>query len=73
MDKYSPEEIADIQEREKKALEMLKELQLNPSAQVVKVNIGNDVFADRVIPYLADLKYKKDEPIKKIEEPVESK
>lgn len=59
--KYKPEEIADIKDREAKGLEALKELQLTPAAQISKVNMGNDVFADQVIPYLRDIKYK-DEP-----------
>lgn len=61
MDKYTPSEISDITEREKKGLEALKELQLTPSAVVQKVNVGGDVFADKIIPYLADLKFKKNE------------
>ena len=57
MEKYTQEQIKDIKERELKALEMLKELQLTPAAQIYKVNIGNDTFADKLIPYLADIKY----------------
>ena len=51
------EQISDIQEREKKGLEALKELGLTPAAQVQKVNMGNDTFADKVIPYLQDTKF----------------
>ncbi len=54
---YTPEQIADIQEREAKALEMLKELQLTPAAQISKSNLGNDVFGDKIQPYLRDLKF----------------
>lgn len=59
--KYSESQIKDIEEREKKALEFLKELQLTPSASMQAVNTGNDVFAMRVIPHLADLKFKVEE------------
>jgi len=61
---YSPEQIEDIKDREAKAIEALKELQLTPSAQIVSVNIGDDVFATKVIPYLADIKFVQKEPIK---------
>ena len=61
---YSEEQKVDITEREKKALEMLKDLQLTPAAQVSKVQMGNDVFADKVTPFLQDLKYK-DESVTK--------
>lgn len=54
---YTPEQVKEVQEREKKALEMLKELELTPAAMVEKFNVGDDVFADRVIPYLKDTKY----------------
>lgn len=55
--KLTEEQIKDIQEREKKALEYLKELQLTPAAIMQKINIGNDLFADKTIPYLQDIKY----------------
>ncbi len=54
---YTEEQVKDIQEREKKGLELLKDLQLNPSASVQKVNMGNDMFVDKVTPFLADTKY----------------
>jgi hypothetical protein len=54
---YSPEQIADIKEREQKALETLKELQLTPAVMMQAVNIGNDTFAMKPIPYLADFKF----------------
>lgn len=56
---YTKEQITDIEEREAKALKMLKELELTPAAQVQKVNIGNDIFADKLQPFLQDLKYTK--------------
>lgn len=59
--KYTEEQIKDITEREKKALEALRELQITPAAQLIKVNIGSkelpDVFADKIIPFLQDTKY----------------
>lgn len=59
--KFTPAQIADIQEREKKALDFLKELQLTPAAIVTKEKIGHDtgkeVWADVVIPYLQDFKF----------------
>lgn len=57
MQNYTEEETKDIIERTKKALETLKELQLNPSAQVVAHNLGEDTFGFKVIPYLSDLKF----------------
>lgn len=55
---YNADQIKDIQEREAKALEMLKELQLTPSCQMQYVNVGNDTFATKLTPYLQDFKYK---------------
>lgn len=55
--KYTPEQIRDITAREKEGLEHLRRLQLTPACQVVKHNIGDDVFADKMYPYLADTKY----------------
>ncbi len=55
--KYTPEQVEDIKAREKKALAYLKELELTPACQIVKQNIGDDVFGDRLYPYLADIKY----------------
>lgn len=54
---YTEEEKKDIEERVEKAKTMLAELNLQPSAQVQKVNTGNDIFADKVIPFLQDTKY----------------
>ncbi len=54
---YSLEQIKDIQEREVKGLQALKDLQLSPAAVISKVNIGNDILADKVQPYLRDTKY----------------
>lgn len=67
MDKkpYTDDQIKDIQEREAMGLKMLKELELTPAALLTKVNTGNDLFADKVQPYLQDTKYNggSDEPI----------
>lgn len=54
---FTPEQVKDIQEREAKALAYLKELQLTPAAQLSKISLGNDVFADKVVCYLNDTKY----------------
>lgn len=66
MQDYTKEEREDIESRVKKAEEILKELQLFPSAVVQKVKVGKegqDIFGDQVICFLADSKYIK-EPIK---------
>ncbi len=65
---FSKEQIDDITNREKEALETLKRLQLTPACQIVKENIGNDVFADKLYPYLADTKYSNKD--KAIESPI---
>ena len=54
---YTKEQIKDIAERVDKARTMLAELHLNPSATVAIESLGNDVFATKVIPYLADTLY----------------
>ena len=64
MEKYSKEQISDIQEREAKGLEALKELELTPASYVVPVNMGQDVFGLQVKGFLQDTKY-----AKKAEEP----
>lgn len=61
--KYSPEEIKDIQIREKEALDTLKRLQFTPSALLNSINLGNDVFATKVTPYLQDLKFTKPQDV----------
>lgn len=55
--KLTEVQIEDIQVREKKALEFLKENDLTPAAQVISVNLGNDVFGTKVVCYLQDIKY----------------
>jgi hypothetical protein len=54
---YTKEQEEDIIAREKQGLEALKTLNLTPAASVQKFNIGNDMFTDKVIPYLRDTKY----------------
>jgi hypothetical protein len=54
---YTSDQIKDITTREAQGLEALKALQLTPACAVQKINIGNDVFADRVSAYLQDTKY----------------
>lgn len=62
--KYTDEQVKDIEEREKKGIEALRELELTPGAILRKINVGEDVFADKVFPYLQDTKYApKPEPV----------
>lgn len=64
---YTQEMKDEILSRTEKAKNYLEELQLEPAAIVSKVNVGNDIFADAVQPYLRDLKYKepsKEETVK---------
>lgn len=57
MDKYTNEQIEDIKKRESDALIYLKSVNLTPAAVISKVNVGDDVFADRLQCYLRDTKY----------------
>lgn len=54
---YTPEQVADIEKRESDALEYLKKLQLSPAVQMHMVNVGDDNFAIKPMPYLQDLKF----------------
>jgi hypothetical protein len=54
---FTEEQLKDIAERIDKARTMLSELQLRPSASVSVENIGDDVFATKVVPYLHDTKF----------------
>lgn len=54
---YTSDQVTDIKAREKEALEHLKRLELNPTVAMSLVNIGNDTFAIKPIPYLADTRY----------------
>lgn len=58
---YTPEQVEDIKSRIQKAADFLKENQLEVSAVLTKVNVGENIFADRVVPTLTDTKFK---PIK---------
>lgn len=53
----SKEQIIDIEERVAKAKKALEDLQLQPTAHVQSVNVGDDVFSQKVVVYLADKKY----------------
>lgn len=53
----------DIEDRVAKAKKALEDLQLKPTASVQSVNLGDDVFAQKVIVYLQDSKFLS--PIKK--------
>ena len=68
---FSKDQIKDITERELKCLEFLKEMQMCPSVKMVAVNVGNDCFAMKAIPFLNDLKYQEtSEPTKPQDLPV---
>lgn len=54
---YTPVQQADIESRVEKAKIALKELRLRPAVIIQPVNVGNDVFVMKPIPYLADEKY----------------
>lgn len=55
--KLTEEQINDINERVKKAAQILEELLLKPEAAVQAINTGDDVFGLKVICYLQDLRY----------------
>lgn len=57
MQPLTPEQLKDIQEREKKAIEVLQDLKLTPAAQIFYENNGTDGFITRVKPYLQDTKF----------------
>lgn len=59
MHTYSEAEIKDIKEREARALKVLGELFLTPAICMQAVNIGNDTFAMKPMPYLQDTLYSK--------------
>lgn len=60
---YSPEMRKDIEARVAKAKKALEDLQLQPTANVQSINVGDDVFSQKVIVYLQDTRYKS--PIQK--------
>ena len=61
---YTEAQISDIKDREKKALDFLKAMNLTPAIQMYAVNVGNDTFAMKSVPYLQDLKYANPSPLK---------
>lgn len=72
MPQFSEAQIEDIKAREAKALDVLKELQLTPSAMPQLVNLGDDVFGIKIHPFLNDTKYSQPSvvsPIQDIEPP----
>lgn len=54
---YTTEQIADIREREAKGLAALKELGLTPGCGAQMVNLGDDTFGIKLIPYLQDTRH----------------
>lgn len=66
MQKYTEEQIKDIEERELRAYKAIKDLELFLSATTQSVNMGDNTFAMKIIPHFADLKYAPKE--EKIEE-----
>lgn len=61
MPNYTEEEVKDIQDREKLCLDFLKDNQMTPAASIQKVNMGKDVFGDKLIPFLRDMKFNQPE------------
>ena len=61
---YSETEKKEIEERVAKAIEFLKQLDLQPACWITPQNVGNDVFALKATAYLQDLRYKNPSPIK---------
>lgn len=54
---YSDEQIKDIKKREEAALAFLKNVQLTPAVQMYAMNVGNDTFGFKPVPFLQDTKY----------------
>ena len=73
---YTPEQEQDVKDRQEKGLQALKDLQLNPEAIIVKAKLetngGVNIFADQIIPFLADTKYSVKVEEKTEEKPVEN-
>lgn len=57
MENLTPEQQKDIAARVKDAHEYLKSVDLQVACQIAKENIGDDIFGDRLYPYLQDVKY----------------
>ena len=56
---YIKEQIEDIKVRSQKAVDFLKELELQPAAQMLPQNMGNDIFGLKLTPFLQDTKFTK--------------
>jgi len=56
-EEYSPDQRKDIEERVEKAKNLLANLQLQPAVIMQPVNMGDDVFGMKPIPYLQDIRY----------------
>ena len=56
---YTKEQIEDIKVRSQKAVDFLKELELQPAAQMLPQNMGNDIFGLKLTPFLQDTKFTK--------------
>lgn len=54
----------DIALRVKEAHDYLKANDLQVACQIVKENLGNDVFGDRLYPYLQDTKFSTEKGVK---------
>jgi len=54
---YSEAQIKDVKDRELKGIEALKALHLTPAISMQMVNIGDDTFAIKPVPYLQDTLY----------------
>lgn len=57
METLTPEQQKDVAQRVKDAHSYLESKDLSVACQIAKENIGNDVFADKLYPYLQDIKY----------------
>lgn len=55
---YTLEQREDIEKRVNRAKDSLKDLQLQPAVIMQPINLGDDVFGMKPIPYLQDIKYK---------------
>lgn len=51
------EQRKDIESRVSQAKIMLENLKLKPTASVQSVNVGDDIFSQKVVVYLQDQKY----------------
>ena len=54
---YTSEQLSDIKVRAEKAIAFLKELELQPAAQMLPQNMGNDIFGLKLVAFLQDTKF----------------